>query len=179
VSQCFENYRSESDQFPLRLTFTTRVIKMIWPSASRARELLNGAKVELNDTCSHGSDSRRPKRQAEAAFHNDAVLITEGSAFGRVEQSSRGTLREGVQQLGTQTQNQMLGLDSLPVKPSSSYIPGASDSTEWLDSTASPRSPMMLHGAYSSPNVTLGAQRLPDDWMPCVSDIRPGYTFPF
>jgi hypothetical protein len=154
----------------------TRIIKMIWPSASRAWELLNGVKVRLNNARSPGSDSRRHKRQAEAAFDNDTVLATECAVFGCSGQSSVDRLQD--EPFGTQIVNQVLGLDNPPVKPLSSFISGTSGGTEWwLDGTASPRSPMVPHGAYSSPNIAFDAQTLPDDWMPRVPDIRPGYAF--
>lgn len=108
---------------------------MVWPSASRAWDLLNGVKLsdgvraaQLLQT--HGQSSDRQKRLADDAFgqekgldypQRDVFDDERGSVSG-----NQGSLenQNGVQELSTRIMAHMLGLDIPGIEPSTSYYPG-------------------------------------------------------
>ncbi|KAF8078976.1 fungal-specific transcription factor domain-containing protein [Lyophyllum atratum] len=101
-------------------------MEMVWPSASRAWQLLNGVKM--------GSDSIPPqihfpdrnKRPAEAAFGQEKSSdYLQREAFkGPSPETFNAEEENGVQELGTRIMAHMLGLHIPGIEPSTSYYPG-------------------------------------------------------
>ncbi|RDB29501.1 Nitrogen assimilation transcription factor nit-4 [Hypsizygus marmoreus] len=102
-------------------------MEMVWPSASRAWELLNGVKM--------GSDSVSPpqfhladrhKRHADTAFGQEKssdYLQREAFKDPATERHPPEG-EDGVQELGTRIMAHMLGLHIPGIEPSTSYYPG-------------------------------------------------------
>ncbi|KAF8640616.1 hypothetical protein AX17_000277 [Amanita inopinata Kibby_2008] len=101
-------------------------MKSVWPSASRAWDLLNGVQLGAQGIhISHSQGSERHKRPAEDAFgleRSSDYLQREVFEVPQSEASVRG--ENGVQELGTRIMAHMLGLDIPGVEPSTSYYPG-------------------------------------------------------
>ena len=103
---------------------------MIWPSALRAWELLNGAKVHVDNGILRFNEVQRFKRHADDAF-GTADTNTNGSA-GLLTQSfglaPSIAVDAAAAPQASNTENRllahMLGLDLPGVEPSTSYLPG-------------------------------------------------------
>jgi len=109
-------------------------MEVVWPSASRAWDLLNG--VKLSDGIhaarliqAHGQPSDRQKRVADDAFGQEKDL----DYPQRDVYDERGNMtgnqggfenQSGVQDLSTRIMAHMLGLDIPGIEPSTSYYPG-------------------------------------------------------
>jgi hypothetical protein len=97
---------------------------MIWPSASRAYELLNGVKIQFDNAWTHlDSSPDRHKRQADDAFGREKSSdLLQREAFGVL--ADKATDSSGVQDISTRIMAHMLGLDIPGIEPSTSYLPG-------------------------------------------------------
>lgn len=105
---------------------------MIWPSALRAWELLNGAKVHVDNSILRFKEVHRYKRPADDAFgtgdtntNGGAGLLTQ--SFGLGSSASAGVDAVAAPQVSTAENRllaHMLGLDIPGVEPSTSYLPG-------------------------------------------------------
>lgn len=98
---------------------------MVWPSAARAWELLNGVKMGSDNVSApqfHFPD--RHKRPADAAFGQEKSSdYLQREAFkDTTPESVEGD--NGVQELGTRIMAHMLGLHIPGIEPSTSYYPG-------------------------------------------------------
>lgn len=99
----------------------------MWPSASRAWDLLNGVKLGPNNSAQLQSlSSDRNKRHAEDAFGQDKNVEYFQQNFFEAPQSENGGFesQNGVQELSTRLMAHMLGLEVPGVEPSTSYYPG-------------------------------------------------------
>lgn len=100
---------------------------MVWPSAARAFELLNGVSLGIDPATTaplHSPD--RHKRQADDAFgqekHSDFL---QREAFGAYEPGTAAVESDnGVQEMSTRIMAQMLGLEIPGIEASTSYYPG-------------------------------------------------------
>ncbi|EKM84077.1 hypothetical protein AGABI1DRAFT_117526 [Agaricus bisporus var. burnettii JB137-S8] len=109
-------------------------MEILWPSASRAWELLNGVKLS-DGVCAvplpqvHGQQTERQKRPADDAFGQEknpeypqSGVYERGN--GTTNQNASGS-QTGVHDLSTRIMAHMLGLDIQGIEPSSmSYYPG-------------------------------------------------------
>lgn len=94
-------------------------MEMVWPSASRAWDLLNG--VKMDDILSPQlQDPARYKRQADDAFGHEKggpqEVLKNAQAHNEAE--------NGPQALGTRIMAQMFGFHVPGVEPSTSFLPG-------------------------------------------------------
>ncbi|KAH9044579.1 fungal-specific transcription factor domain-containing protein [Lactarius pseudohatsudake] len=103
---------------------------VIWPSALRAWELLNGAKLHVDNSILRFNEVQRYKRHADDAFGtrdtNGAGLLTQ--SFGLSPSVGPGVDVAAAPQAASTAENRllahMLGLDIPGVEPSTSYLPG-------------------------------------------------------
>lgn len=107
------------------VSYLMPLLKMVWPSASRAWELLNGVQVgSANSYTLESSD--RHKRPAEAAFGQEKSSdYLQREVFHdptNVKATTDG--QNGVQELGTRIMAHMLGLNIPGIEASTSYYPG-------------------------------------------------------
>ncbi|KAG6842456.1 hypothetical protein C0991_007586 [Blastosporella zonata] len=101
-------------------------MEVVWPSASRAWELLNGVKLGSNDLPSQITFLERQKRPADAAFGQEKssdYLQREAFKGPSPEYTSRAE-HTGVQELGTRIMAHAIGLNIPGVEASTSYYPG-------------------------------------------------------
>lgn len=109
---------------------------MVWPSAARAWDLLNGVQLKFEN---QEEDSRHSpggqKRQAEVAFAAEKSSdYLQREAFGGLNSGSAPTPvtttvpvqspEPGVHDLSTRIMAHMLGLDIPGIEPSTSFYPG-------------------------------------------------------
>ncbi|KAH0591126.1 hypothetical protein H2248_001229 [Termitomyces sp. 'cryptogamus'] len=138
-------------------------MQVVWPSASRAWELLNGVQLGSNDPLLQITFLDRPKRPADAAFgleKNSDYLQRE--TFPVYESNAREE-NTGVQELGTRIMAHMLGLRIPGIESSTSYYPGY----EWWPRTQEAAPPE----SHSVPEI-----RVANGWNSVpVSD--PVYTY--
>ncbi|KAG6845358.1 hypothetical protein H0H87_010467 [Tephrocybe sp. NHM501043] len=101
-------------------------MEVVWPSAARAWELLNGVKMGSNDLPPEINFLERQKRPADAAFGQEkSSNFLQREAFkGPAPESSPRNENTGVQELGTRIMAHMLGLNIPGVEASTSYYPG-------------------------------------------------------
>jgi hypothetical protein len=105
-----------------------RFVQIIWPSAARAYELLNGVKLgALHAPVLPPHPTDRHKRQAEDAFGPDY-------SFDR----QFGQSVDGVQDVANKLMAHMLGLDIPGVEPSTSFYTGCD---WWARPNQEPMSP--------------------------------------
>jgi hypothetical protein len=90
--------------------------QMVWPSASRAWDLLNGVKMD-NISPPQFHDLARYKRQADDAFGHEKPPQ-------QVSKDPHHDGENGVQDLGTRIMAQMFGYHIPGVEPSTSFLPG-------------------------------------------------------
>ncbi|KAF9469792.1 fungal-specific transcription factor domain-containing protein [Collybia nuda] len=141
-------------------------MEMVWPSAARAWELLNGVKLGSNSISSpHRNLPDRNKRLAEDAFGQEKAsdyLQREAFKTFNVGEASHGHGGEdGVQELGTRIMAHMLGLHIPGIEPSTSYYPGY----EWWPRTVLPHHAV---GAHDTP-----------EWSQSSAPTGPAYNFEF
>lgn len=169
---------------------------MVWPSAARAWDLLNGVKLTIDIPQAESSNSPGgQKRQAEVAFAVEKSSdFLQREAFGGMNHNSPPSTEQtqapepGVQDLSTRIMAHMLGLDIPGIEPSTSFYPGY----EWW-----PRNGQGQGGSQSlSPTVPgpIDANTLPppmamtgmgygqaeEDWLQpngAVSGMQYPYTF--
>ncbi|KAF5368389.1 hypothetical protein D9758_002173 [Tetrapyrgos nigripes] len=103
-------------------------MEILWPSASRAWDLLHGVNMAF-DTPQQAPKTDRPKRAADDAFGQEKTSdYLQREAFRVSEQRDVGLQQApseaGVQDLSTRMMAHMLGLDIPGVEPSTSYYPG-------------------------------------------------------
>ena len=105
---------------------------MIWPSALRAWELLNGAKVHVDNGILRFNEVQRYKRHADDAFGTGDTNANGSGGGGLLTQSFGLAPTIAVDATAapqaSNTENRllahMLGLDLPGVEPSTSYLPG-------------------------------------------------------
>ncbi|KAF9015674.1 fungal-specific transcription factor domain-containing protein [Cyathus striatus] len=100
---------------------------VIWPSASRAWELLNGVQLrtDVGTLPVQGQSWERNKRYAEDAFGQEKVYqYLPRDLYGPEVKDESGVPDGGVQELSTRLMAHMLGLDIPGIEPSTSYYPG-------------------------------------------------------
>ncbi|KAG6919021.1 hypothetical protein DXG01_009731 [Tephrocybe rancida] len=101
-------------------------MEVVWPSASRAWELLNGVKMGSDDLPPQINFLDRQKRPADAAFGQEKssdYLQREAFKSSAPEPTTREE-NAGVQELGTRIMAHMLGLNIPGIEASTSYYPG-------------------------------------------------------
>lgn len=155
------------------------VSKVVWPSASRAWELLNGVKMGSNDLPPQITFLDRPKRPADAAFgqekssgyfHQEALPVYDSNA-------SEGNT--GVQELGTRIMAHMLGLHIPGIEASTSYYPGY----EWWPRTqeVAPSASTVEYGTRNNigpSTVNAPGTRVASGWNSVpVSDAAYNYNY--
>ncbi|KAG5647713.1 hypothetical protein DXG03_008436 [Asterophora parasitica] len=126
-------------------------MEMVWPSASRAWELLNGVKMGSDNVPPQIHLPDRHKRPADAAFGQEKssdYLQREAFRGPAPDQTpDRGGGENGVQEIGTRIMAHMLGLHIPGIEPSTSYYPGyewwprSSEMTPPASHTLTPASP--------------------------------------
>jgi hypothetical protein len=100
-------------------------MKMVWPSASRAWELLNGVKMGSEGIPPQIHFPDRHKRPAEAAFGQEKSSdYLQREVFKGPSPETSTEEENGVQELGTRIMAHMLGLHIPGIEPSTSYYPG-------------------------------------------------------
>jgi len=163
-----------------------KVMELVWPSALRAWELLNGVKVRFDSALTPLVQAPdRHKRQADDAFGKEKCSgYARHEEFGQSEgDTSKAPNANGVQDLNTRMMAHMLGLDVPAMEPSASYNPGY----EWwlpVNQTAMPAvfhssgvSSMGPGGLSASGEQYFDAQPVMDNWLQCNSEIGPGYSY--
>lgn len=156
---------------------------MVWPSAARAWDLLNGVKLGSDSVSSpqlHFPD--RNKRHAEDAFGQEKssdYLQREAFKTSDVEETNHEG-DNGVQELGTRIMAHMLGLHIPGIEPSTSYYPGY----EWWPrpadvSSSHPISPIPPESRTAlSPGHGVGVHGVPE-WPQPSALTDPTYNFGF
>lgn len=138
---------------------------MIWPSAQRAWELLDGVKVQFDTAWTQlNSGPDRSKRHAEEAFGQDRPSDDRGGEYGY-----RSLVNgDSEQDISTQFMAHMLGLDMPGFDASPSYLPGYQ---WWPNGTASGVEAMTplpsstsTSSPYSSMPATFDAPGEMDHW---------------
>ncbi|KAJ7492355.1 fungal-specific transcription factor domain-containing protein [Mycena latifolia] len=161
-------------------------MEIIWPSAARAWELLNGVKLGALNTVpppSHSLD--RHKRHAEDAFGQDRPPEYSSHALGDERQMGQNV--DGVQDVANKLMAHMLGLDIPGVEPSTSFYTGCDwwarpnqDSSQPMPPQNWPQAAPASSSSLFTP-LTLPPQR---GWQPETRDPPPqqlgyndGYRF--
>jgi len=160
-----------------------KAMEMIWPSASRAWELLKGVKVKIDGAVPHsGHGPETLKRPAEGVFGNGKDPTTSRPSTSEQGEVNDGASHEvnGAPDVGTRVVAQMLGLDMPGVIPSTSYLPGY----EWWPhgrggSAAAPwQSSSSVNSSFASPDALAFDVHSPEgDWMSCPAGSWPSYPF--
>ncbi|KAF8215918.1 fungal-specific transcription factor domain-containing protein [Mycena galopus ATCC 62051] len=120
-------------------------MEIIWPSAARAYELLNGVKLGALNAPPPTNSADRHKRHAEAAFGQDRPPDYPLREFGQ---------NDGVQDVANKLMAHMLGLDIPGVEPSTSFYTGC----DWW---ARPNQEQPLTHQTWSPQSVSGSSSLP------------------
>ncbi|TDL28079.1 hypothetical protein BD410DRAFT_894187 [Rickenella mellea] len=134
-------------------------MEIIWPSATRARELLNGAKTQFDDSLTpivRGPD--RTKRDAEIAFGGHEQEQSPGSVQDKqarkfaILPSSKGPVHHEISAL---LMAHMLGLDIPKAQPSN----GTYSSGQWRASDTQDSVPTVpvSHGSMTSLSMSHGS----------------------
>ncbi|KAI3622119.1 hypothetical protein WG66_015820 [Moniliophthora roreri] len=104
---------------------------VLWPSASRALDLISGVRLTYETTQMNVSTGERIKRQADDAFGQEKSSdYLQRETFGPSHDGNppqviqHQATEAGVQDLSTRIMAHMLGLDIPGVEPSTSYYPG-------------------------------------------------------
>ncbi len=152
---------------------------MVWPSASRAWDLLNGVQLTFdNAQTSEDSNSPGRKRQADIAFAQEKSSdYLQREAFGDLNGPPQPEQETGVQDLSTRIMAHMLGLDIPGIEPSTSFYPGY----EWWPRNgqsqgSQPMSPVVAQGPTVDANPVAsslneldfgggGSSRQGDEWL--------------
>ncbi|KAK0481545.1 fungal-specific transcription factor domain-containing protein [Armillaria novae-zelandiae] len=156
-------------------------MEVVWPSASRAWDLLNGVQLTF-DNAQTSEDSNSPgrhKRQADIAFAQEKSSdYLQREAFGDLNGPPQPEQAEtGVQDLSTRIMAHMLGLDIPGIEPSTSFYPGY----EWWPRNgqsqgSQPMSPVVAQGPTVDANPVTpslneldfgggGSSRQGDEWL--------------
>lgn len=147
----------------------------MWPSASRAWDLLNGVKILDGNHASQLLQTKspeRPKRMAEDAFGQEktqdypqrGVYTDRGTpAINQISFQNQN----GVQDFSTRIMAHMLGLDIPDVEPPAPYYPPA---FQWSTPMAPPP------GSGPVGNLNLGAQTAVG--VPTENDDLESWTYP-
>lgn len=147
-----------------------------WPSAGRARDLLNGVRVQVDSNIPplvHGPD--RQKRAADDAFGERSSDVLQREAFGDVLQRERAPQNSGIQEISTRMMAHMLGLDIPGIEPSTSYYPGY----EWWPRANQP-SPQSYHGSSTSASSLINMDYpLPNDQDWRVQNPASNYSYEY
>jgi len=149
-------------------------MEVVWPSASRAWDLLNGVKMsdglhapQVPQTNTQSSD--RPKRMADDAFGPEKVPdYPQRDVYGdrgntTLDQSNLEN-QSGVQDLSTRIMAHMLGLDipgidpSVPIYPAYQWWPRSSGQVESSTQVTSQPMPSSVPGPGQVGNLDLRAQ---------------------
>ncbi|KAJ7109940.1 fungal-specific transcription factor domain-containing protein [Mycena epipterygia] len=97
-------------------------MEVIWPSATRAWELLNGVKLGALNAVVPPHSLDRHKRHAEDAFGQDRAPDYPSQVLRDERQMGQGV--DGVQDMANKLMAHMLGLDIPGVEPSTSFYTG-------------------------------------------------------
>jgi hypothetical protein len=154
---------------------------MVWPSASRAWELLDGvkgspdiARPSLGNTA--GGQHKRPAEDSTTKEESTVLQSGAGEKSGQNDPPLHGSYN--VQGAGNGIATEMLGLDVRDAAPSASYLPYQ----EWWAPIRAdglpPAGQSSVMGPASFPS-TLEFDRQPsvDDWMSNLVDSRSVYVF--
>ncbi|KAJ7103261.1 fungal-specific transcription factor domain-containing protein [Mycena belliarum] len=151
-------------------------MEIIWPSAARAYELLNGVKLEaLNAVPPPAHSHDRHKRHAEDAFGQERP--SEYHSHGLGDERQMGQTVDGVQDVANKLMAHMLGLDIPGVEPSTSFYTGC----DWWarpnqDSTPVPPQTSGWPQAPATSSNTLFTPLAPQSgWQPENRDPQLGY----
>lgn len=147
---------------------THSVTKLTWPSAGRARALLEGAKVQLDNAAPVIPGGEKRKRPVDDAFEQDKTLDVSREAFGSADQEHPWTPDSApcMQDMSNRMLAHMLGIDISGIEPPTSYYPGY----QWW-----PRFPQGGSPLYEqTPPVDLMIPRLCNDYEPGVFDTHVG-----
>ncbi|KAF5388613.1 hypothetical protein D9757_004721 [Collybiopsis confluens] len=123
---------------------------VLWPSASRARDLLSGVRVGVSDFMSRPSNASKLKRHVDDAFgHDDNAEYVQREALREGPQQvpthaqvAHRTGQDGVQDFSQRIMAHMLGLDVPGVEPSTSLYPGY----EWWPRPGQSQGPATIEG---------------------------------
>ncbi|TFK41823.1 fungal-specific transcription factor domain-containing protein [Crucibulum laeve] len=110
-----------------RCMIALKEMTIVWPSAGRAWELLNGVQLRADSQVQVQLQPQdRNKRYAEDAFGRDksSDYLPNGSYGVPTKPEGDDPRNNGVQELSTRLMAHMLGLDIPGVEPSTSYYPG-------------------------------------------------------
>jgi hypothetical protein len=131
---------------------------MVWPSASRAWDLLNGVKMD-NISPPQYHDLARYKRPADDAFGHE-----KGPPPQQVSKDAHHEGDNGVQDLSARIMAQMFGYHIPGIEPSTSFLPGYE---WWPRSDGDSRS--ATHGESPNPHAlppssSGGIIEAPNEW---------------
>ncbi|TFK77447.1 hypothetical protein BDN72DRAFT_830615 [Pluteus cervinus] len=155
-----------------------REMEIVWPSAARAWELLNGAKLGPGDvsTTLPQYSTDRHKRQADDAFGQEKLSdFLQREAFtGYDNNKGQGNpSSSGVQDLSTRLMAHMLGLAVPGVEASTSYYPGYEwwpraqrDPAQSPSQTISPATSTPTNMGILSPPAAAGGYQPVEEWVP-------------
>ena len=151
---------------------------MVWPSASRAWDLLNGVKMD-NVLQPQFHDPARYKRPADDAFGHEECLPGEVQTTTEVHHEGEN----GVQDLGTRIMAHMFGFHVPGVEPSTSLLPGY----EWWPRSDASRSaphpelpnPLGSRVNNVSPSSSNGTINIGDSEWPQVQAPDMNYSLDF
>lgn len=172
----FISIEGNGGRFPVALQPTLYRLgfaQIIWPSAARAWELLNGVKLgALHAPVPAPLSLDRHKRHAEDAFGQEHYPVRDDQQIGQNV--------DGVQDMANKLMAHMLGLDIPGVEPSTSFYTGC----DWWarpsqESSMTPQNNQWPQGSSSMfPPMNMPAHRT---WQPDSRDVHPyngaGYQF--
>ncbi|KIK70628.1 hypothetical protein GYMLUDRAFT_209950 [Collybiopsis luxurians FD-317 M1] len=131
---------------------------ILWPSASRALDLLSGVRVGVDDYLSQHSNATRLKRHVDDAFGQEKSsdypqreALPEGVQQAPPHSQTAHPGQDGVQDFSQKIMAHMLGLDVPGVEPSTSLYPGYE---WWPRSEQSQGSALEPHAAQHSPSYS-------------------------
>ncbi|KAJ7631249.1 fungal-specific transcription factor domain-containing protein [Roridomyces roridus] len=148
-------------------------MEIVWPSAARAWELLNGVKLGVLNAVAPvpALALDRHKRHAEDAFGNDRPDYPASHATALVEERQMGQPMDGVQDMANKLMAHMLGLDIPGVEPSTSLYTGC----DWWERPSADLSQPLSIPQTWSPQAAPGGSGLysPLSTMPPPSGWHP------
>ncbi|KAJ7459181.1 fungal-specific transcription factor domain-containing protein [Mycena galericulata] len=151
-------------------------MEIIWPSAARAFELLNGVKLGALNTVpppQHSLD--RHKRHAEDAFGQDRPPDYPSHTL---DDRQMGQSMDGVQDMANKLMAHMLGLDIPGVEPSTSFYTGCDWWARPSQDSGQIMTPQDWPPTASGPNSLFPLLNMPPPrgWQPDSRDLAPPYS---
>jgi hypothetical protein len=167
-------------------------VKVVWPSASRAWDLLNGVKLGFDKvTAPLIHPPNENKRPAEDDYEKISDYL-QHEAFGMFQgEQAAPQSTGGVRDLSARIMVHMLGLDVPGIEPSTSFYPGYewwprnneghshSSSSQSLSPAASGSSGVNVLSTPFSGGMTYNPQIAVGDWPRGTSSESPSYSYHF